>query len=235
MLEFLLINHPLDCPVCDQSGECDLQNFYMEIGRYDSRFLENKLKKKKAFPIGPHVMLDQERCILCSRCIRFCEEVSKTHELGIFQRGNHSIVDLHPGKKLDNPYSGNVIDICPVGALTETEFRFQCRVWYLQDAGLGLQQMLARVQHPDSLQHGPSPPLQGPEDRPPQAPFQPARQPVVDVRRRTFWLRFHQHEPHRVPLPAESREPRTVRLGRDHPRDSHARWRGSSRSSERTA
>jgi len=132
MLEFLLINHPLDCPVCDQSGECDLQNFYMEIGQYDSRFLEDKIKKKKAFPIGPHVMLDQERCILCSRCIRFCEEVSKTHELGIFQRGNHSIVDLHPGKKLDNPYSGNVIDICPVGALTETEFRFQCRVWYLQ-------------------------------------------------------------------------------------------------------
>jgi NADH-quinone oxidoreductase subunit G len=132
MLEFLLINHPLDCPVCDQSGECDLQNFYMEHGRYASRFLENKIKRKKAFQIGPHVMLDQERCILCSRCVRFTDEVSRTHELGVFQRGNQSLVDLYPGRILDNPYSGNVIDICPVGALTEKEFRFQCRVWYLQ-------------------------------------------------------------------------------------------------------
>lgn len=132
ILEFLLSNHPLDCPVCDQSGECDLQNFYMEFGRYDSRFLENKVKKKKAFPIGPHVMLDQERCILCTRCIRFTEEVSKSNELGVFNRGGRSLIDLYPGKTLDNPYSGNVIDICPVGALTEREFRFKCRVWYLE-------------------------------------------------------------------------------------------------------
>ena len=132
MLEFLLSNHPLDCPVCDQSGECDLQNFYMEFGRYDSRFLEDKVKKKKAFQIGPHVMLDQERCILCTRCIRFTEEVSKSDELGVFNRGGSSVIDLYPGKQLDNPYSGNVVDICPVGALTEREFRFQCRVWYLE-------------------------------------------------------------------------------------------------------
>ena len=131
MLEFLLTNHPLDCTVCDQSGECDLQNLYMEIGQYDSRFLENKIKRKKAFPIGPHVVLDQERCILCTRCTRFCDNVSQTNELGVFNRGNRSVVDLYPGKALENPYSGNVIDICPVGALTEREFRFQCRVWYL--------------------------------------------------------------------------------------------------------
>lgn len=131
MLEFLLHNHPLDCPVCDQSGECDLQNFYMEHGRYESRFIDNKVKKRKAFPVGPHVMLDQERCILCTRCTRFCQEVSKSHELGIFNRGDRSVVDLNPGKTLDNVYSGNVIDICPVGALTEREFRFKCRVWYL--------------------------------------------------------------------------------------------------------
>ncbi|HSR49631.1 MAG TPA: molybdopterin-dependent oxidoreductase [Acidobacteriota bacterium] len=131
MLEFLLHNHPLDCPVCDQSGECDLQNFYMEHGRYQSRFVENKFKKRKAFPIGPHVVLDQERCILCTRCTRFSDEVSKSHELGVFNRGDRSVIDLNPGKTLDNPYSGNVIDICPVGALTEREFRFQCRVWYL--------------------------------------------------------------------------------------------------------
>jgi NADH-quinone oxidoreductase subunit G len=132
MLEFLLIDHPLDCPVCDQAGECDLQNFYMEIGQHDSRFLENKHKAKKASVIGPHVILDQERCILCTRCTRFCEEVSQTDELGVFNRGNRSVIDLYPGRMLDNPYSGNVIDICPVGALTEREFRFQCRVWYLR-------------------------------------------------------------------------------------------------------
>ncbi|UCF38051.1 MAG: molybdopterin-dependent oxidoreductase [Acidobacteriota bacterium] len=131
MLEFLLSNHPLDCPVCDQSGECDLQNFYMDHGQYQSRFLENKVKKKKAFPIGPHVILDQERCILCTRCVRFTEEVSKSNELGVFNRGSRSVIDLYPTKSLDNPYSGNVIDICPVGALTEREFRFKCRVWYL--------------------------------------------------------------------------------------------------------
>lgn len=134
MLEFLLTNHPLDCPVCDQSGECDLQNFYMEYGRYESRFLEDKIKRKKAQPLGPHVVLDQERCILCSRCIRFTEEISQSHELGLFNRGNRSVIDVHPGKTLDNPYSGNVIDICPVGALTEREFRFRCRVWYLSHA-----------------------------------------------------------------------------------------------------
>ena len=133
MLEFLLSNHPLDCPVCDQSGECDLQNFYMEYGLYDSRFLENKRKGKKATPIGPHVMLDQERCILCTRCVRFTKEISKTDELGVFNRGSESVIDLAPGKTLDNPYSGNVIDICPVGALTERDFRFQCRVWYLTE------------------------------------------------------------------------------------------------------
>ncbi len=132
MLEFLLINHPLDCPVCDQSGECDLQNFYMEHGRYQSRFIEDKIKRKKALAIGPHVVLDQERCILCTRCTRFTEEVSQTHELGVFNRGNSSVIDLFPGKTLDNPYSGNVIDICPVGALTERQFRFKCRVWYLR-------------------------------------------------------------------------------------------------------
>ena len=133
MLEFLLSNHPLDCPVCDQSGECDLQNFYMDYGLHDSRFLENKRKGKKAVPIGPHVMLDQERCILCTRCARFTNEVSRTHELGVFNRGSDSVIDLAPGRVLDNPYSGNVIDICPVGALTEREFRFQCRVWYLSE------------------------------------------------------------------------------------------------------
>jgi len=131
VLELLLVNHPLDCPVCDQAGECWLQEYYMRIGRYDSKMIEDKVKKHKALDIGPHVMLDQERCILCSRCVRFCDEVSKTNELGIFNRGDHSELAPYPGKKLDNLYSVNTVDICPVGALTEKEFRFEARVWYL--------------------------------------------------------------------------------------------------------
>jgi NADH-quinone oxidoreductase subunit G len=134
VLEFLLANHPLDCPVCDQSGECDLQNFYMNFGLYDPRFREQKVKKKKAVAVGPHVMLDQERCILCSRCVRFTDEISQTGEFGIFNRGDRAEVGLYPGQRLDNPYSGNVVDICPVGALTERDFRFKARVWYLMSA-----------------------------------------------------------------------------------------------------
>ena len=134
VLEFLLANHPLDCPVCDQSGECDLQNFYMNFGLYDPRFQEHKVKKKKAVQLGPHVMLDQERCILCSRCVRFTDEITKTGEFGIFNRGDRAELGLYPGDVLDNPYSANVVDICPVGALTESDFRFKARVWYLSSA-----------------------------------------------------------------------------------------------------
>jgi NADH-quinone oxidoreductase subunit G len=131
VLEFLLINHPLDCPVCDQAGECWLQDYYMQHGLYDPKFNETKIKKPKAVPIGPTVMLDAERCILCSRCVRFTDEVTKTGEFGIFNRGDHSEIGLHPGKELTNKYAGNVVDICPVGALTDRDFRFKCRVWYL--------------------------------------------------------------------------------------------------------
>lgn len=131
VLELLLANHPLDCPVCDQSGECDLQDFYMDFGLYDSKFREQKVKKNKAVVLGPHVMLDQERCILCSRCVRFTDEITKTGEFGIFNRGDKSELGIYPGDVLDNPYSANVVDICPVGALTESDFRFKARVWYL--------------------------------------------------------------------------------------------------------
>ena len=134
VLEFLLANHPLDCPVCDQSGECDLQNFYMNFGLYNPRFRERKVRKQKAVKLGPHVMLDQERCILCSRCVRFTDEITKTGEFGIFNRGDRAELGLYPGDILDNPYSANVVDICPVGALTEHDFRFKTRVWYLSSA-----------------------------------------------------------------------------------------------------
>ncbi len=132
VLEFLLVNHPVDCPVCDQAGECKLQDYYMEHGKYNSRLADVKVKKeKKAFSIGPNVMLDQERCILCTRCVRFTDTVTKTSELGVFNRGDHSQLDVYPGKQVDNNYAGNVVDICPVGALTDKDFRFKCRVWYL--------------------------------------------------------------------------------------------------------
>ncbi len=133
VLEFLLVNHPVDCPVCDQAGECKLQDYYMEHGQYNSRLVDVKVKKeKKAFSIGPTVMLDQERCILCTRCVRFADNITKTSEFGVFDRGDHSQLDVYPGRQLDNNYSGNVVDICPVGALTDKDFRFKCRVWYLE-------------------------------------------------------------------------------------------------------
>jgi NADH-quinone oxidoreductase subunit G len=133
VLEFLLINHPVDCPICDQAGECKLQDYYMDYDRQQSRFpLQEKVKKQKAIDIGTLVMLDQERCILCTRCTRFLDEVAKTGELGVFERGDHCQIDLFPGRRLDNAYSANVVDICPVGALTNKDFRFRARVWYLE-------------------------------------------------------------------------------------------------------
>jgi NADH-quinone oxidoreductase subunit G len=134
IMEFHLINHPLDCPVCDQAGECYLQIYYMKHGLYDPRMADEKVHKPKAVPLGQHVILDAERCILCSRCVRFCDEITGTGELGIFHRGDHSEIGLFPERTLDNPYSGNVIDICPVGALTDRDFRFRVRVWYLDSA-----------------------------------------------------------------------------------------------------
>jgi NADH-quinone oxidoreductase subunit G len=134
IMEFHLINHPLDCPVCDQAGECWLQIYYMQHGLYDPRMTDEKVHKPKAVPLGPHVILDAERCILCSRCVRFCDEITGTGELGIFERGDQSEIGLFPGQELDNKYSANVVDICPVGALTDRDFRFQVRVWYLDTA-----------------------------------------------------------------------------------------------------
>ncbi len=131
-LEFLLANHPLDCPICDDAGECDLQDYYLKYGRHDSQLNEIKHHKRfKAKDIGKSVALDSERCVLCSRCVRFCQEVTKTHELGIFGMGHTEELALTPGLRLDNDYSGNVVDLCPVGALTDKDFRFKRRVWYL--------------------------------------------------------------------------------------------------------
>jgi NADH-quinone oxidoreductase subunit G len=134
VMEFLLHNHPIDCPICDQAGECRLQDYYMKYGNYDNRSIVEKVHKDKVVDIGPLVVLDQERCVLCSRCVRFCDDVSKTSELVITNRGAHSKIEIFPGIELENKYSGNVVDICPVGALTSKDFRFKMRVWFMSTA-----------------------------------------------------------------------------------------------------
>ena len=131
-LDFHLINHPLDCPICDQAGECGLQDQYMEFGKYTPEMAERKVKKHKVVSLGEKVVLDSERCILCSRCVRFTSEVTKTNELGIFNRGDRAEIGTFEDKPLNNNYSLNTVDICPVGALTAKDFRFRQRVWYLK-------------------------------------------------------------------------------------------------------
>ncbi len=133
VMEFLLINHPLDCPICDQAGECRLQEFSVEYGKGESRFLEEKVKKPKRVDIGPRIVLDDERCIMCSRCVRFMQEVAKDDVLGFVNRGGHTTLTVYPGRLLDNNYSLNTVDICPVGALTSKDFRFSMRVWFLRE------------------------------------------------------------------------------------------------------
>ena len=133
VMEYLLVNHPLDCPICDQAGECKLQQYAYLFGPAQSSMEEPKVELEKRKVLGPHVVLDQERCISCTRCVRFLEEVTETRELAMVHRGHHSCVDAADGKELTaKGYSGNVVDMCPVGALTNRDFRFQSRVWYLQ-------------------------------------------------------------------------------------------------------
>lgn len=132
VLEFILLNHPVDCPICDQAGECVLQDHYFKYSAQPSRLFHRKQHKAKAKVLGPDIILDAERCILCTRCVRFCDEVAKTPQLEVINRGEHSEITTFPGTQLDNPYAGNVVDICPVGALTSRDFRFRTRVWMLQ-------------------------------------------------------------------------------------------------------
>ncbi len=134
IMEFLLVNHPLDCPICDQAGECRLQEFATDYGRGYSRYVERKNVKPKRTRLGPRVTLDDERCILCSRCIRFCQEVVDDDVLGFVDRGSFSTLTCFPGKELSNNYSLNTVDLCPVGALTSSDFRFKMRVWFLKES-----------------------------------------------------------------------------------------------------
>jgi NADH-quinone oxidoreductase subunit G len=134
VLEFLLINHPLDCPICDQAGECKLQEYSVEYGQAESRFVEAKVHKPKQVDLGPRIMLDDERCILCTRCIRFTRDVVGDDALGIMNRGSFNTITAYPGRPFDNNYTLNTVDLCPVGALTSKDFRFQMRVWFLKES-----------------------------------------------------------------------------------------------------
>ncbi len=133
VLEFLLINHPLDCPICDQAGECKLQEYSVEYGQSATRFVEAKVHKPKAVDLGPRIMLDDERCILCTRCIRFTRDFVGDDALGIVNRGSYNTIATYPGHKFDNNYTLNTVDLCPVGALTSKDFRFEMRVWFLRE------------------------------------------------------------------------------------------------------
>ncbi len=133
VLEFLLINHPLDCPICDQAGECKLQEYSVDYGQSASRFVEPKVHKPKRVELGPRIVLDDERCILCTRCIRFTKDIVGDDALGIVNRGSYNTLTAYPGKVFDNNYTLNTVDICPVGALTSKDFRFQMRVWFLKE------------------------------------------------------------------------------------------------------
>jgi len=132
VLEFLLAEHPLDCPICDKAGECMLQDYYDGHGLFPGRFVEAKEKRQKKLSIGKGLILDRERCILCTRCIRFLRKVTGTGELGLFERGVRAEVGTYDDTPVDNNYSGNLVDICPVGAITDTDFRFKTRAWFLE-------------------------------------------------------------------------------------------------------
>jgi NADH-quinone oxidoreductase subunit G len=134
VLEGLLVNHPLDCPICDQAGECKLQEYSVQYGEAGSRFVETKVHKPKAVDLGPRIVLDDERCILCSRCIRFTKDIVGDDALGFVNRGSYSTLTAFPGRPFDNNYTLNTVDLCPVGALTSKDFRFKMRVWFLKES-----------------------------------------------------------------------------------------------------
>ncbi len=132
VLEFLLAEHPLDCPICDKAGECKLQDYFEEYGLFLSQFKERKEKREKKFKLSLNLILDRERCILCTRCVRFLNEITKTEDAGILNRGIHSEVGIFESEFIDNNYSGNLAQVCPVGAITDSDFRFKTRIWFLE-------------------------------------------------------------------------------------------------------
>ena len=150
VVEFLLINHPLDCPVCDKGGECPLQDITFGWGAGISRFVEPKRHFVKPLELSPLVAIDRERCILCYRCVRFSQEVAEDYQLVLLERGAHSYVATFDGHPYVAPFAGNIVELCPVGALTSRPYRFRARPWDIEDAGLGVHAVPLAVQrHPD--------------------------------------------------------------------------------------
>ncbi len=135
VVEFLLINHPLDCPVCDKGGECPLQDITFGWGSGSSRFVDEKRHFVKPLELSPHIAIDRERCILCYRCVRFSQEISEDYQLVLLERGAHSYVSTFDGHPYVAPFSGNIVELCPVGALTSRDYRFRARPWDIEDAG----------------------------------------------------------------------------------------------------
>jgi NADH-quinone oxidoreductase subunit G len=135
VVEFLLVNHPLDCPVCDKGGECPLQDISYGWGPGRSRFVEEKRNFPKPIALSPLIAIDRERCILCYRCVRFSQEVTEDDQLAFLERGDHTFVGTFDGHPYVAPFSGNVIELCPVGALTNTAYRFRARPWDIEGGG----------------------------------------------------------------------------------------------------
>jgi NADH-quinone oxidoreductase subunit G len=131
VLEFLLAEHPLDCPICDKAGECKLQDYFEAYGFFESQFKETKEKREKKVPISQNLVLDRERCILCTRCVRFLNEITGTQDAGVLDRGIHSKIAIYESEFIDSNYAGNLAELCPVGAITDTDFRFKTRTWFL--------------------------------------------------------------------------------------------------------
>jgi len=132
VLEFLLAEHPLDCPICDKAGECKLQDYFEAYGLFESQFKEVKERRDKKVPISKNLILDRERCILCTRCVRFLDEITATRDAGVLHRGIHSEIGIYESEFIDNNYAGNLAELCPVGAITDTDFRFKTRTWFLE-------------------------------------------------------------------------------------------------------
>lgn len=134
VMELELINHPIDCPVCDQAGECKLQDYYMSYDQQESRMTVPQVNKNKKMDFGGGIVHDQERCVVCGRCVRFLRQITETGELGVINRTDDARVNIFPGRPINNRYGINVVDLCPVGAMTSSDFRFKQRVWFLKKA-----------------------------------------------------------------------------------------------------
>ena len=171
----LLLNHPLDCPVCDKAGECMLQDFSYRFGRAESRMIDEKNTPPNKPHIGDNITLFTDRCIMCSRCVRFTREISGTAELQVINRGHHAEIDIFPGEPLNNKLAGNVVDLCPVGALCSKDFLYKQRVWYLKRRRERLRRLLDRLQHPRRCKQG--------HRLPPAAAREPAGPGPLHVRR----------------------------------------------------